>query len=283
VRAVRCTGCGGTVRMIAGQDLPSCVFCGASAADLVPAEPPEGLEQPAEHLPFVVTDDDARARFRTFAGSSIWYPSDLRSARLELRRLYLPAWAWSGRLETHWTGLVRAGTRSGKAPTAGVEDTAFPQVLVPASSALRLAELTALGRWDESQLRAFDPEAADAPMELSEMTRSAAQAEVRREMERRESARITASHGLVQIHASCLATALEGRPVLVPVFVGAYRYGDRTFRVLVNGQSATFVGTAPVSPWKVLGAILLVLAVLGAVALAVSVCAGGGVLLGTVR
>ena len=120
-------------------------------------------------------------------------------------------------------------------------------------------------------------------MELSEVTRSAARAAATREMERRESARLTGAHRLVQIKTSCLATELEGRPVLIPVHLGAYRYGDRTFRVLVNGQDGTFVGDAPISWWKVLAAITLAFVVLGGAALALSVCGGIGAALGLVR
>lgn len=283
MRAVRCASCGGTVRMVAGEELPSCVFCGAPAAELAPTEAAEGLEQPGAHLPFAIAEEEARARFERFAGSSFWYPSDLRRARLRLRRLYVPAWAWSGDLETHWTGLARAATRSGKAPVAGVARASFPQILVPASGAIRLAEMTALGAWDETRLQPFDPAASDAPMELSEVTRSAARAEATREMERRESARLSAAHRLVQLKTSCLATGLAGRPVLVPIHIGAYRYGKRTFRVLVNGQDGTFVGDAPISPWKVLAAIVLAVSVVGAAALAVSVCGGIGAALGLVR
>lgn len=276
MNVVRCTGCGGTVRMVAGEALPSCLFCGAAAADLVPTDPPEDLEQPTAHLPFALGEAEARERFRTFASSSWWYPSDLRHARVVLRRLLSPAWVWSGSLETHWTGLQPASSASGKAPVAGVDVQAFPQVLVPASATLRMAELRALGRWDESRLAPFDPETSPDPIELSETTRSAAEARVRAEMEERRAAAIRAAHRLTTIRTSALATDLVGRPVLVPVYIGAFRYRDRTWRFLVHGQNGTFVGDAPYSPWKVLFVVLLVLALVGTAALAVSVCAGLG-------
>lgn len=273
--AVQCTGCGGTVRMVAGSRLPRCLFCGADAADLVPTEPPEGIEPPVGQLPFVTTAEQARAAFETFATSSIWYPDDLRRARLELRALLIPAWAWSGEVETHWTGLVGAATRSGKRPVAGVERVRFDQILVPASRSLRMAELASLGAWDESALRPFDPERCEHPMELSELTRSAARQRAQQEMEQRHRASIERDHHLTKSRSASLASSLEGRPVMVPVFIGAYRYGDRTFRVLVNAQSGRFVGAAPRSWWKILGAVaaavLLVAAVLAAVLLVANV------------
>lgn len=279
LRAVRCSGCGGTVRMVPGKRLPSCLFCGADAADLIPFDPPETVEPPEGAIPFAVSDDEARAAFRTFATSSFWYPSDLRSAKLELRHLLLPAWAWSGAVETHWTGLVSASTRSGKRPVSGHEDVFFEQILVPSSQSLRQAELASLGAYDESALAPFDPATAVEPYELSELTRSVARTRAQQEMERRHRLAIERANGLLKCRASSVVTELAGRPVLVPVFIGAYRYGSRTFRVLVNGQSGQLVGNAPISVWKVIGVILAVIALIGAVALAIGVCGGGAGLL----
>ncbi|MEQ1502528.1 MAG: hypothetical protein ABMB14_09860 [Myxococcota bacterium] len=270
--AVRCSQCGGTVRIVPGARMATCLFCDAPAAALVPTVEPEGIEPPIGAIPFAVDEGAARAAFVKFAGSSFWYPNDLRSASLELRRLLLPAWAWSGDVETHWTGLVSAGTRSGKRPVAGAESTHFDQILVPASRTLRRSELTALGRYDESTLGGFDPDRSEVPIELSETTRSAARTEAHAEMLVRHRAAIQGQHTLTTIRASSLATALDGKPVLVPVYIGAYRYGDRTFRVLVNGQTGRLVGDAPFSWWKVAAIALAVVAVLTAVAL----CVGGG-------
>lgn len=274
--AVRCRGCGGTVRMRAGSKMPTCLFCGADASDLVPVPPPEGIEPPMGALPFAVDDGTARGAFVKFATSSWWYPNDLRSARLELKALLLPAWAWSGEVETHWTGLVRASTRSGKAPVSGAEAVRFEQILVPASRTLRLAELAALGPYDERALGGYDPN-GDVPVELSELTRSAARERGQAEMLARHKRAIVADRSLVDgIRASSIATGLDGRPVLVPVWIGAYRYGSRTFRILVNGQSGHLVGEAPRSWRKVVAVAALVIGAIGGVIAAFTVCLGGG-------
>jgi hypothetical protein len=45
---------------------------------------------------------------------------------------------------------------------------------------------------------------------------------------------------------------------LMPVWISAYRYRDRAFRFLVNGQTGEVVGESPVAWWKV--ALLAILA-----------------------
>jgi hypothetical protein len=245
--------------------MAECLFCGAPASSFEDYAPAEAIEPPTGHLPFTVEEASADAAFRKFARSSFWYPGDLRSARLDLKRLLLPAWAWSGDAETHWAGLVRASTSSGKRPVAGQSEHHFDQILVPASQTLTLRELTGLGRYDESALAPFS-DAIDLPYEISELTRTAAERAAREEMERRHRAMIASSEGTVSLNTASVVTGLDGRPVLVPVWIGAYRYGDRVYRVLVNGQSGALLGDAPRSVYKMIAVAALVLAVVGGLA-----------------
>jgi hypothetical protein len=273
--AIHCAACGGTVRLAAGTSVPKCMFCGADASDLAPAEEPEGIEQPEGALPFQVDEAAAREAFLDFAGSSRWYPNDLSQARVEMRALWFPAWAWSGHVETHWTGLVSAATASGKRPTAGEESVSVPQVLVPSSSALKRHELQQLGPFAEEHLAPV-PDDHQVAIELSELTRSMARTQAHAAMCQRHASGITASHGLSKIKPSSLVTELVGRPVLLPVWIGAYRYRNTPYRILVHGQTGNLVGDAPISIYKVVLAVVVVLGILGAIGLAILACMGGG-------
>jgi len=273
--AIHCAACGGTVRLAAGKSVPACMFCGANASDLAPAEEPEGIEESEGALPFAIDEAAAQRAFLAFAGSSRWYPNDLSKARVEMRALWFPAWAWSGHVETHWTGLVSASTASGKRPTAGDESVTVPQVLVPASSALRRDELTQLGPFAEEHLAPL-PDDHDVAVEVSELTRSMARTQAHEAMRTRHAGGISSSHGLTKIKASSLVTEMVGRPVLLPVWIGAYRYRNTPYRILVHGQTGNLVGDAPISIYKVVLAVSLVLCILGAIGLAILACMGGG-------
>jgi hypothetical protein len=41
------------------------------------------------------------------------------------------------------------------------------------------------------------------------------------------------------------------RFVLLPVYIAAYRYQDRVFQVMVNGQNGVVAGQKPVAWWKI--------------------------------
>jgi hypothetical protein len=48
------------------------------------------------------------------------------------------------------------------------------------------------------------------------------------------------------------------RHVLLPLWIAAYRYRERTYRFLVNGQTGEVQGEAPLSWWKITLAVLAV-------------------------
>jgi hypothetical protein len=50
--------------------------------------------------------------------------------------------------------------------------------------------------------------------------------------------------------------------LLLPVWIGAYRYGGKPYRVLVNGQSGEVEGDRPWSAWKIAAAVLAALLLL---------------------
>ncbi|MFT5686714.1 MAG: hypothetical protein ACI8RZ_007670 [Myxococcota bacterium] len=265
LQAVTCSECGGAVAMEIGAEHPTCLFCGSTA--LTRAEIPEEVEPPGGMVPFTADEAAADAAFRTFAKSSIWYPSDIRHARLELKPLLLPAWVWSGEIETHYAGLVRSSTRSGKRPVSGQHIAQLTGVLVPASSALTRAELAAISPFDCGGEQPFVPDDLDVPYELGLLTRTAATEAAHVSMQRLHSGQLSGEVGASSLNVSCLYRDMVGRPLLLPVYIGTYRRGKDYYRVVISGQTAALTGTAPLSLWKILGAIFAGLGCLGMVVL----------------
>jgi hypothetical protein len=56
-----------------------------------------------------------------------------------------------------------------------------------------------------------------------------------------------------------LVEDLTSEPVLLPVWINAYRWKERVFRFLVNGQTGAVIGQAPRSWVKVAVLVLVVL------------------------
>ena len=257
LRSFGCPDCGGAIAMEVGRSEPTCLFCGR--ASLVEQPLPEGVEAPRAWMPFDVQREGAQEAFETFAASSIWYPGDLGRSTLELRPLFLPAWIWAGTVETHWAALVRGSTLSGKQPDSGSAIRRLEGVLVAASPTLTAAELAAIAPFEAQGERPFDPHAMPAPFELGELTRAVARRVAFDRMAAAEHQRLEGEVGAVRLRTSRLVREDVGRSVLLPVWIGAYRRGDRLHRVVVNGQTGRLTGSAPISVQRVLVAVVVVL------------------------
>ncbi|MFZ5476032.1 MAG: hypothetical protein ACOZNI_04595 [Myxococcota bacterium] len=260
--ALQCEACGGAVAFGAGAPEPRCLFCGT--AQLVEVPLPEEVEPPAGFLPFRVDEDGARAAFRAFASRSIWYPGDLRHARLKLHALLLPAWSWQGTVETHWNALVRdTSTKSDKRPVAGRARMSAEGVLIPASATLSRKELEGISPFEPDALRPVGE--AEAPHEVGSLTRTAARKAAMEGLLAMHAAALTRELSPTRLRTAAIYEGLEGGPLLLPVWIGAYRRGEKVFRVVVNGQTGKLVGKAPLSWIRIAFAVAVVLALLGGI------------------
>src|SRR5437763_12837963 len=64
--------------------------------------------------------------------------------------------------------------------------------------------------------------------------------------------------------------------VLLPVWLSSYRYNDRTYRVLVNGQTGEVLGDRPYSWVKITALVLAVLAAVLLIVLLIRSLGGSG-------
>ncbi|KIG17397.1 Primosomal protein N' (replication factor Y) - superfamily II helicase [Enhygromyxa salina] len=260
----------------AAQVGAACLFCGTIALEVHAASEP--LPVPDACLPSMVSPATADARFRAWAASSWLRPKALRSAKITVQPVMLPAWRFHSRLETHFAGLRRASTRSGKTPIAGVDHVDL-SVMVPASAGLSQAELSALRPFDEHAAVAWTqaPTSSDAASmstnasviwEPPALTQQGARVRAHRELASEHRRRLMRSQGMVSAKVSAVVDDRDVRLLMVPVHIGVFRFRDRPWRFLINGQTGEVVGDAPIDWWKLLGLVAVALAVVVAVLLA---------------
>jgi hypothetical protein len=260
---LRCASCGGAVVWDAAQSGAACLFCGSLALELhMLAEP---LPSPDEFLPMTVTEESADRRFRAWARKSWFRPKGLDAVEIGLRPMLLPAWRFHARLETHWAGLRTARTKSGKAPVAGVERAEL-MTMVPASSGLTQDELLALLPFDEAAARPWSEYARESAgvesiWEPPALTRRGASGWARRSLANAHARQIARARALVRCRVSSVIEERDVRLLLVPIYIGVFRYRDRPWRFLVNGQTGELVGDAPVDRRKLAAVMLLVIAI----------------------
>ena len=277
----QCQGCGASMSYDARAQTLRCPFCGSERLE---EQRDAKVLRPQSVIPFAIEQHDALTRLRQWLGSSFWRPGDLAQAAevTTLTRVFVPYWVFSAKVFTHWTAdssHTPPGARADWYPVSGENHAEYNGVLVGASSVLTPAETHAICPYDLSQ--GVPPDEVDLDNVVVEQFRV-----------QRKYARPLAQQGLEGLERqSCTKfvpgrsrnmkvnlriEGLTGQPLLLPVWIMAYRYRAQLFRFLVNGQTGQCTGTAPTSYRKIAAVIAIAIAAL----LAIALCTG---LLGAIR
>ena len=270
-----CQGCGASMSYDASAQTLRCPFCGSTKLE---EQKNVKMLRPKWVVPFVIAQQDALARLRQWLGSSFWRPGDLAQHAVvtTLTQVYVPYWVFAARVFTYWTADTSQqpfGARGDWCPLSGENRGNYSGLLVGASSVLTPAETNAICPFELSA--AVPPEQVDLNNVVYEQFRV-----------QRKYARPLAQQGLESLEiqtcrqyvpgncrnlkVNVRVEGLTGEPVLLPVWIMAYRYRDQLFRFLVNGQTGQCTGSAPTSYTKIAGVIGIVIAVL----LAILFCTG---------
>ena len=257
-----------------------CPFCGSEQLDKQPDAKeiaPDGV------VPFVVTRDQAVAKMRQWLGQGFWRPGDLatEAAVVKMTPIYVPYWVFQAETHTYWTADTNQtppGARANWYPVSGQHEGQYAGLLVGASGALTAAETGSLCPFDLST--AVPPEKVDLQNSIFE-----------RFTVPRKYARPLASQGLESLESQACEeyvpgkcrnlnvnvriTNLASRPLLVPVWVMAYRYRDQMFRFLANGQTGKSAGQAPISYRKISAAVVIAAVVIALILLWLFAVSGG--------
>ncbi len=288
-REVRCQACGGIVMMAAKDRTQDCPFCGvhldSEPQAATPAIPPSAV------LPFRVDPAAAKKTFQRWVDSLWFAPNDLQKL-VDLGRLvglYTPYWTFDAMTHTFYTGA--RGTHywqtdqywanvNGKnvRRTRQVRHTRwtavdgkiqhwFDDVLVVASQGLPRGYVQELTPWDMEGLVDFKPEylsgfrteryQLDLPQGFG-LAKEWMQSTLRH--------LICRDIGGDEQRIDSMQTQYSGitfKHILLPIWVAAYRYQGRLYRILINARTGEVQGNRPYSAIKIALAVVAGLIVLG--------------------
>lgn len=293
-RRFRCENCGAEVAIDPDQRSYRCAFCDSTyVVDLGARD--TGRQPPEFVIPFTVTPEQAQAAFRRWLNDNAWFrPADLKRAHVaeKLRGVYLPFWSFSMLAETGWHGEIgeywwRTETyttrRNGKTVTrtrrvretewwrlAGRHHGYYSGYLVSASHGLPQAAAQRIKPFHLPALKRYRPRYL-AGWLSEEYTVGPADALrlCRQEFHRREQQAV-AAHLPGDTHRR-LQTATEFRDVnsdliLLPVYLLSYRYRNKVYRFLLNGQTGKLAGDKPLSAARIAVAVGIGVALVAAAA-----------------
>ena len=281
-QVVHCEACGASVAFDPGQHAAVCPFC---ATPVVADTTPDRHIKPQALLPFALDAREAQARVSRWLGGLWFAPSGLKQfarSKGALSGVYTPWWTFDARTETAYAGergdtyYVTVRGKDGKpqqvprirwTPASGRVARDFDDVLTCGSATLPEAQGGDLGGWDLSDLRPYARDwLAGFRAEAYTVDLREAWGAARADMEAVIAQDVRRAIGGDQQRVRRMDTRIADvtfKHVLLPVWIGAYRWKGRSFRVVVNGRTGAVRGQRPWSAWKIALAVVAALALAG--------------------
>lgn len=275
-----CQGCGASMSYDASAGALRCPFCGSERLD---EKSDAKVLAPERVVPFAIAQDHAIARMKQWLGRGFWRPGDLsdRAMVVSMTAVFVPYWVFEAKTHTFWTADTNqtpAGARGDWYPMSGEHHGEYTGLLIGASGALSTAETAAICPFDLGP--GVPPDQIDldnVAVEQFSVPRKYARPLARQGIESMEAAACTQNYVPGKARNMKVNTRIGGfgsEPVLLPVWIMAYRYKGKVFRFLVNGQSGKCTGAAPTSYRKIAAAIAIGLGVV-VLFIAIAALAGG--------
>jgi len=291
-RISTCSNCAAEVTFDAATHATECPFC---ATPVVADTGTHRQIKPRAVLPFAQSERQAHKAMNTWLGRLWFAPNGLKEYARKGRRMngiYVPFWTYDADTKTKYAGqrgtiyyVTKTVTVDGKqqqrqvqkirwSPASGRVARFFDDVLVLASRALPKRYTDALEPWDLGDLRPYSPEflagfAAEGYTVLLDQGYDEARAHMDRVIER--DVRFDIGGDQQRIHQMSTAVSdVTFKHILLPVWISAYRYKNKTYRFLINARTGEVQGERP---WSWAKIVLLVVGAIAAAAAAAAIFA----------
>lgn len=290
VRTTSCPSCGAQIDVGDATHATECPFC---ATPVVLDTGTHRAIKPQAVLPFKLSEPQARKAMIDWMGALWFAPNSLleysRKGRA-LNGVYVPYWTFDADTASNYTGqrgehywVTESYTVSvnGKSerrerqvrktrwyPASGHVTRDFDDVLVIASHALPKKLADNLEPWELRELSPYSPDfLAGFQAEGYTVILADGHVEGRQRMARVIHDDVCRDIGGDEQRVNSVDTTWSDetfKHVLLPVWMAAYKYNNKSYRFLVNGQSGEVQGERPWSIWKIGFAVVGVLAVVAA-------------------
>jgi len=271
---IACASCGAQSTLGAASVADRCPFCGTTF--VATAASTRSLK-PHWLLPFRIGVEEARTRFLAWARSLWFAPNRLarEASAGQIEGMYVPYWTFDARTVSQYTGqrgddrTVTEEGSDGKTVEKTITDWTsvrgtvvrdFDDVLVVASRSLPERHADALEPWDLEKLVAYQDEfvsgfrAQTYQVGLSDGYEKA-KAVMAPAIRKSICGDIGGDHQRIDRVETAYSRATF-KHVLLPIWISSYRFGDKTYRFLVNARTGEVQGDRPYSWIKVSLAIL---------------------------
>ncbi|PIE08700.1 MAG: primosomal protein N' (replication factor Y) - superfamily II helicase [Rhodobacterales bacterium] len=286
-RLASCPNCGAHVEFDGALHATECPFC---ATPVVADTGAHRQIKPRGLLPFALEEREAHKQMNDWLGRLWFAPGGLQDYARKGRRMtgiYVPYWTFDADTKSSYRGergtvyyVTRTVMRDGKRvevreqkirwrSTSGRVARFFDDVLVLAATSLPKPYTDALEPWDLAALEPYRPEyLAGYRAEGYTVPLEDGFAEARAHMDAVILRDVKFDIGGDRQRVHNISTSVSDvtfKHILLPVWMAAYKYRDKTYRFVINGRTGKVQGERPWSVWKIAFAVILGLALAGAI------------------
>ncbi|MFO1432182.1 MAG: primosomal protein N' (replication factor Y) - superfamily II helicase [Candidatus Competibacteraceae bacterium] len=278
-----CDACGAEYTFDPALHADTCPFCGSAAV----AGTTRHRHLPVNALlPFAVPAGQARDLFRRWLRRLWFAPGKLKRYGRDdskLTGMYIPYWTYDAATVTTYEGMrgdyyqvpesyqtvengrtvirTRMVTKIRWSSAAGTVARDFDDVLVLAGQTLSRYLAEELEPWDLHHVQPYQDEYLSGfRSEMYRLDPAQGFDRAREIMARTIDMDVARDIGGDQQRIGRLDTRyghIHCKHILLPIWVSAFRFGNKTYRFLVNGRTGEVQGERPYSPWKITVAIVV--------------------------
>jgi predicted RNA-binding Zn-ribbon protein involved in translation (DUF1610 family) len=297
-RELVCESCGAVVAIPPDALTNTCAFCGSHR--VLARDVAGDVLRPTSLLPFVVDEERCQAQVAEWLGQGWMHPPELRKVRAlrELTGIYLPFWTFDAHIRADWkaqvgTERVERYRSGGEWKTRVVIDWRWrsgrihlpiDDHMVAGTARVSPILLDRVAPFDLDELVEYDPgylagwSAKTYDVQLQDAW-TTAKTEMRKRA-KRACYSDTGSHHVRNFRMKADFGGERWRYILLPAYLASYHFEDRTFQVIVNGQTGKVAGQKPVAwlrVWLAIAAALAPGACLGLLGLLTLALGGVGI------
>jgi hypothetical protein len=265
-KQLECELCGGFTSVPLDSLTHTCPFCGSLR--VIQRQAPQDVLRPRSLIPFAIDRATCQGWVAAWLGSTWMIPASLRglAATTSFTAIYIPFWTFDARVEADWRAEVRRTETSGSGSNrrrrtvwrweSGHVQRSFDDLLTGGSKRVSLLLLGQISGYDPGQLVQYDPkylagiqaQSYDIQLEDAwEMARALMREVVRADCRARPSTNTVRNFSVQLDYAD-----ETWRYILAPLYIAAFQYDQKTYQVLVNGQTGAIAGQRPVD-WRKVG------------------------------
>jgi predicted RNA-binding Zn-ribbon protein involved in translation (DUF1610 family) len=302
-RTFKCNSCNAMIAVEPGVTATVCPFCGSH--HVLSQEQSTKVIKPESVIPFQVDQRTAIAKFRTWLGRGWFRPNPVKriaaNADARVQGIYLPFWTFDAQTFSRWSaeaghhyyvterytvnvnGKRQTRTRQVQktrwVPASGKHDEFLDDVLVYATRSVEENILRSIYPFDTQALVPYRPQylagwrAEEYQIDLEEGWKLGQG--IMRERLRAACAREVPGDTYRNLRVQTTFQDMTYKHTLLPVWIASYRYRNKVYNFMVNGQTGKVKGEAPISPWKVALAVLIALLILGMIFVAMTLFGEG--------